>query len=354
MNYFRVICSCAAISLSSISLKAQTQGLVTNNIHPIFSVSSNFLGQDYQVSNIEFTGNTIAVGQFIGDSCNLALSNGIILTTGTVLDDENGPHGPNDYGFTGIDNGSPGYWRLNTMSEVLTYNAAVLDFDFVPMVDSIGFNYVFGSDEYPQTSSSNFHDLMGIFISGPGIIGTKNLAFVPDSQIVSIQNVNQTINSNFYWNNGDGSTAPNNASPFFIQYDGFTKVLKASRTGLEIGQVYHLTFAIADAGDGIFDSGLFLESCSNCSFNVGLNDSKLSEFNLFPNPMSEVATLQLPESVSGKLAVYALSGKLISEIETDENQSSVGISGLDNGVYFVCFRNNQGEILFSERLQVLN
>lgn len=354
MNYFRLTFFCAAISLISISFNAQSQGLFTNNIHPIFSVTSNFLGQDYQVSNIEYTGNTIAVGQFIGTDCNVGLSNGIILTTGTVLDDENGPHGPNDSAFSGIDNGYPGYWRLDSISEALTYNAAVLEFDFVPMVDSIGFNYVFGSDEYPQTNPSTFLDLIGIFISGPGIVGTKNLAFVPDSQIVSIQNVNQTINSNFYWNNGDGSTAPNNASPFYIQYDGFTKVLKAYRTGLEIGQVYHLTFAIADAGDGILDSGLFIESCSNCSFDVGLNDSELYKFSLFPNPMSEGATIQFPESVSGKLSVYQVSGSLVREIETDKNQDFIQISGLDNGIYHLVFQNDEGKILFSERLQVLN
>lgn len=354
MNGYRAFNSCVTICLILISVKARTQQLVTNNTHPIFSVTSDFLGQDYQVSNVEFTGNTIAVGQFIGTNCNVGLSNGILLTTGTVLGDEDGPQGPNDESNAGIDNGWSGYWRLDSMSGALTYNAAVLEFDFVPMVDSISLSYVFGSDEYPEYVGAQFNDVFGIFISGPGIIDAENIAVLTNNQVVSINTVNPTVNSSFYVNNGNGSQAPNNDSTFYIQYDGFTSGLKAYKSGLQIGQVYHLTIAIADVGDGIFDSGLFIESCSNCTFEVGMNDTKLSEFSLFPNPMSEGATLQLPESLSGKLSVYQVSGKLIREIETDKNQNSIGISGLGNGVYYLCFRSNEGEILFSKRLQVLN
>jgi gliding motility-associated-like protein len=55
--------------------------------------------------------------------------------------------------------------------------------------------------------------------------------------------------------------APYNASPQYIQYDGFTHVLEAV-SKVQCGQTYHLIIAIADAGDGAWDSGMFLEANS--------------------------------------------------------------------------------------------
>ena len=55
--------------------------------------------------------------------------------------------------------------------------------------------------------------------------------------------------------------APYNQSPQYIQYDGFTKVLEAV-SAVQCGQTYHLIIAIADVGDGQWDSGIFLEANS--------------------------------------------------------------------------------------------
>jgi len=58
-----------------------------------------------------------------------------------------------------------------------------------------------------------------------------------------------------------------------FQYDGFTKVLKANFY-VEPFQKYHLKIAIGDAGDAIFDSGVFLEEGS---FN-SIKDSTVEDF----------------------------------------------------------------------------
>ena len=69
-------------------------------------------------------------------------------------------------------------------------NTAVLEFDFVPSSTSVGFEYVFASEEYPEFSCSSYNDVFGFFISGPGITGpysnnSQNIAIIPGTTLPS-------------------------------------------------------------------------------------------------------------------------------------------------------------------------
>ena len=250
-----------------LALQAQ---LVTNVQSPGSLVQNTLLGPGVTVSNINFSGTSSAIGYFNGQNTNLGLDEGIVITTGTVAQGGSGPHGPNNSYNAGVDNGSPGYSALSALiGGSPTKNAAILEFDFVPYSDTVRFRYVFGSEEYPEFVGSEFNDVFAFFISGPGIAGgVQNMARLPGGQVVAINNVNNgstnsgpCTNCANYINNGDGSTSPNNSSSFYIQYDGFTKVLEAV-SRVQCGQTYHLVIAIADAVDGIYDSGIFLEANS--------------------------------------------------------------------------------------------
>ena len=99
-------------------------------------------------------------------------------------------------------------------------------------------------------------------ISGPGIEEGQNIAQLPNGNgQVSINNVNVLTNTEYYIQNGSGYDTPYNSSEEYIQYDGFTTKLSAEAT-IQAGTIYHLTIAIADAGDGSWDSGIFLEQNS--------------------------------------------------------------------------------------------
>jgi gliding motility-associated-like protein len=246
---------------------------------PAQLVTNTLVGNGVAVSNVVYTGHSEAIGSFNGASTNLGLGSGILLTTGTVLNSggvlgsAQGPHGPNDEASAGLDNGQAGYSLLTNLAGADTYNAAILEFDFIPNSDTVRFRYVFGSEEYPEYVDGGFNDAFAFFISGPGIGGTQNMALIPGGGgIVAIDNVNNGStntgpckNCAFYVNNGTGSTAPQNASDFYIQYDGFTSVLEAV-SKVQCGETYHLIIAIADAGDGAYDSGIFLEANSLSSF----------------------------------------------------------------------------------------
>jgi gliding motility-associated-like protein len=244
---------------------------------PTQLVEDVLVGNGVAVSNVSYTGHIEAIGSFTGTGTNLGLTNGIVMTTGTVLNTGgilggDGPHGPNDKGSAGMDNGTAGYAPLTALAGATTYNAAILEFDFVPQSDSVKFRYVFGSDEYPEFVGGGFNDAFAFFISGPGFGGAYNMATIPGGGgPVSIDNINNgdantgpCQNCAYYINNGIGTNAPYNGSDFYIQYDGFTVVLEASAK-VECGETYHLVISIADAGDGAYDSGIFLEANSLAS-----------------------------------------------------------------------------------------
>src|SRR5690606_21403602 len=139
----------------------------------------------------------------------------------------------------------------------------VFEFDFVSQGNEISFNYIFASDEYPDYAcNSAYNDVFGFIISGPGIVNDpglsgKNIALLPNGEYVTINNVNDQ---------GCGDDTFYVAGPFTsIQHGGRTIPLTAY-SEVTPGEAYHIRLLVADAGDGSFDSAVFLEAGS---FNLG-------------------------------------------------------------------------------------
>jgi len=258
--------------------------LVTTAASPVSLVQNVLLGNGVTVSNITFNGAPISIGSFTAAGTNLGLTSGIVMTTGTVLNTNDGPHGPNNQAGAGMDNNAPGYGPLNGIAGANTFNAAVLQFDFVPFSDSVKFNYIFASEEWLEYVNTGFNDAFAFFISGPGIAGQQNMALLPSGQTVEIDNVHTSgtnvnganfgpVNPAFYVNNNNGAT---------IQYDGFTSVLTAE-SAVQCGETYHLIIAIADAGDAAWDSGIFLEA-NSLESNGAVTLAHTISQDLFNNP----------------------------------------------------------------------
>lgn len=255
---------------------ANGQLITSTALTPTELVETVLVGDGVLVSGVTFTGHPDAIGSFNGAATNVGLTSGIILTTGTVKNEvggiggeQRGPFGPNDTGSSGKANGEPGYGPLTTIAGVATENAAILEFDFVPLSDTVRFRYVFGSDEYPEFVDEGYNDAFAFFISGPGFGGTYNMAQIPGGGgAVSIDNINNGSSNSgpcqncaYYIENGTGTESPYASSDFYIQYDGFTVVMEAVAK-VQCGETYHLKIAIADAGDQAYDSGIFLEANS--------------------------------------------------------------------------------------------
>lgn len=245
----------------AISVSSATTGTDVENY-----VQNVLLGSCVTASNISFVGVPGAAGTFNGSGTVLGLNGGVVLTTGSAQYAV-GPDFANSVGQSNLLGGDP---DLNMLaSPFTTYDASILEFDFVPQSDTLRFNYIFGSEEYPEYVNAGYNDVFGFFISGPGIAGpfsggAVNIALIPGTSTpVAIDNVN----------NGYSGTEPatgpctncayyvDNSSGPAVQYDAYTTVLTA-QVVVTPCQTYHIKLAIADAGDGALDSGVFLEEGS--------------------------------------------------------------------------------------------
>ncbi|MBL4587121.1 MAG: choice-of-anchor L domain-containing protein, partial [Flavobacteriales bacterium] len=217
-----------------------TGGLTATDLAQILA------GPGITVSNAVVTGSAQASGSFDGSASNIGMNSGVLLTTGPL----NIAIGPNNTESAGQGLGLPGNNLLNGLAGANTFDAIIFEFDFIPLSNQIEFNYVFGSEEYLEWVNSQFNDAFAFFISGPGIAGEQNIAVVPNTTTpITINTINTGVNAQFYVNNPGGAS---------IQYDGFTTVMTALAT-VQACETYHLRLMIADGGDGVWDSGVFLE-----------------------------------------------------------------------------------------------
>lgn len=236
-------------------------------------------GGCYDVENVTAKGPGMARGIFSQGEI-IGFDDGVILATGDVRNCS----GPNqETGTTTQFAGNQGDADLNTLLRVLgssitsTSDVSVLEFDFTPTADKISFEYVFASEEYCDFSNSEFNDVFGFFISGPGITGPFsnggiNIAKLPGTNtFVSINSVNWQNNRPFYNNNTPGLRALGNCSLGEVfasatakqemEYDGYTDVLTAVADVIPC-ETYHIKLAVGDVGDKKFDSAVFLAANS--------------------------------------------------------------------------------------------
>lgn len=302
--------------LCPIFLAAQVVVDGTKTTHQL--VQDVLLGSGVTVSNITFTGDAGAIGFFNGSNSNIGLDSGIVLTSGNIA---NVP-GPNNSSGSGIDNGTAGDADLDQLSSASTHNAAILEFDFIPTAKKLKFKYVFGSEEYMEFVNSGYNDVFGFFISGPGITGSPNIALIPGTSTpVTIDNVNNYLNAAYYYDN-------ENPIGLTVQYDGFTVVLEAE-IDVVACQTYHIKLAVADAGDGILDSGVFLEAGSFES-GMGINYSLLGAVNdstLFEGCSEAEFTIVRPGILDSAETVQLIIGGTAT--------NGIDYTGLPDSIYFL-------------------
>jgi hypothetical protein len=211
-------------------------------------------GQSIQISNIYIQGHPDAFGYYQAPNHELGLTQGIIMTTG-YASGPSGPLGPNNIPNCGLDNGTPSHFLASQIAGLSAcFNSSVIEFDFSsPVQDTLQLKYLFGSEEYKEYVGSQFNDIFGFFVTaGPGISTPVNIALVPGTTTpIAINNVNHINNTTYFHDNEIIPGAE-------IQYDGYVSLV-TEPFAIEPNQVYHIVLLVSDVGDGIYDSGVFLE-----------------------------------------------------------------------------------------------
>jgi len=228
-------------------------------------VSNTILGSGVTIQNLTVDCPTGSYGLFYGQNSYLGLDYGVLLTTGNAQE----AVGPNTTtNATGDISGNSGDASLDALpSTQNTSDACALNFEVSSTcADTIQLNYIFASDEYLEYISG-FHDAVGIFVSGPGIAGTQNVALVPGTTTtVGLESINNMVNSGYYVDNGNGGP-PQDTDPMAIQYDGYTTVLTA-KFPVTPFDIYQVKIVIADDVDTAIDSGIFIEAGSLISLDA--------------------------------------------------------------------------------------
>jgi len=276
-RHLTIIC----IILSTLCSQAQITVIDTLTVNEL--VNDFLLGDGVEASNITFNGMTgddvyITVGLFQGMSDVVGFEEGIVMCTdgifSTIIEGANDNVGDNFQD-------DPDLLQISGQNTLL--NNAIIEFDFTVNSDSVKFNYVFASTEYPMFTCTTFNDAFGFFLSGPGLNGpftnnAVNIALVPDSDTpVAINTVNSGMSSNPGEEPICEAANPNwiADSQYFVdnsdlpegdvQFEGMTTTLQAEER-IECGGVYHIKLAIGNAIDQQFDSGVFIEAGSFAAF----------------------------------------------------------------------------------------
>lgn len=225
----------------------------------------SLLGEGVSYSNVSYQGilgdaASASMGFFSGADCvPLGFDAGIILSSGTLAN----AVGPNSSSSTSASLGLPGDAALTALSGNTTFDATWLQFDFVPTANTVFIQYVFGSEEYNEYVNSSVNDVFAFFVNG------QNIALIPSTTTpISINTVNNgnwpglsggpCFNCEYYRDNMGGA--------FNVEADAMTTVLTGTAV-VTPGETNTIRIAIADAGDSVWDSWVFVKASSFSTVN---------------------------------------------------------------------------------------
>ena len=310
----------AAFVLICLAFSAKAQIILNPNggITPVQAVEDILIGAGINAFNIQYNpstaGNANAVQpnvmEFNAGTSGFPITAGVVMTTEAGFSDLNDPD-------------------LNVLTGGSATNGAIIEFDFIPTGDTLSFSYMFASLEYAQYTCSNFNDVFGFFISGPGINGpfsnnAINIATIPGSTVPVAIN---TVNGGVPTGSGNAATCaaadPNwqaNSIYYTVAYNSiFTNtsglpsftgatVILAANASLQCNEVYHIKLAIANDFDTALDSGVFLEANSFSSDVVDISiqaGASTSDTTLVANCTEGVIYFTRPSAQTGDtLVIY--------------------------------------------------
>lgn len=224
-----------------------------------------FADSTFQPDDLTYEGAIEAIGLLptgyaiseIGGPAVVSLDRGVFLTTG------GGPGTENTSSSFSVNLGESGDALLDDAAQDAfpgagsTNDAATISFSFdasdLGNSPSISFDLFFGSDEYPEFVDSSFVDIAAVFVNG------VNYALFNNDTAQPVSIVGESINT-------PGNFFDNANNLYDTEYDGFS-VLLTVVAPVQAG-INEVMIGIADTGDHIYDSGMFIGNVQASDVNV--------------------------------------------------------------------------------------
>jgi len=309
-----------ALPLALCVANANAQLTVTDSLSNL-DVATYLEGLNVSILNVTVNCPGSAFGHFSGTS-EMQIEGGLVLTSGSA----DLVAGPVSSFATGYLN-EPGDADLEASlgGGMPTWDACVLEFDCIPLGDTLLFNFSFGSEEYQEFVGSSFNDVFAIYLTGPGFPTPTNVAALPDGTPVAINNVNAGLNGTYFVDNEAGAGQN-------VAYDGFTTNLTVFAV-VSPDDIYHFKVAIADVADASFDSGVFLEAFSFRSNDLSTRVPELGSDIRVITSADGITVLAPASAIGTELRVHDTSGRLAMRERITGERSFFGTEGLAQGVY---------------------
>jgi hypothetical protein len=156
--------------------------------------------------------------------------------------------------------------------------------------------------------------------------------------------------------NYDGGGDPNSAewtTLFFNTSPGSWSWVESGTVDLTpyIGPSVYVAFFYTSTGDASATWEID-EILIKGETGVGINNTKniASQVSVYPNPSSGM--VQISKSISGysHLTVMAVTGSIVKEVELNNKFSTLDLSDLDPGIYFMTFSDENSDLQISKKL----
>ena len=360
---------------------------LSNNclISQTITVTDNFTAQDLiqnklvnsscaTVSNFSVSGGNFGIqdsyGYFTDGGSSFPFQNGIILSTGKAVS----AVGPNT---SLLSEGATSWAGDSDLEQALSIsnsiNATILEFDFTPLTNKFSFDYIFSSEQYlsnPSANQCNYTDGFA-FLLKPVSGGStyQNIAVIPGTSTpVKVNTVRGSgticpaINEQFF-DAFNGTNHPTN-------FNGQTKVLKAEANVIP-GTLYHIKLVIADQGNNLYDSAIFLKGgsfksatdittsknvpfCSGDIITLTANQSGTNSYKWFKNGIEitgEInSTYTITDNTNLNEIIYTVQVTLGSTTCTSDGEIKIKFNSLpvlSNQTLIQCDDNNDGFSIFN-------
>jgi hypothetical protein len=181
----------------------------------------------------------------------LAITNALLLSTGSGNPNSSNTAPNYSVDLSGVDGNQLKDADLENTAKLAfsgsgaIYDATVLEFNFEInnlFTHGIKFDLLFGSDEYPEYSDSEYVDIAAIYLNG------ENIALFNNNEEQPLSVISKNIEIGNFNDNTDGHIP--------IEYDGISNKLTVYAPVAP--GVNTIKIAIGDTGDSALDSGLYV------------------------------------------------------------------------------------------------